>query len=49
MLDNIKGTNKIKVVEAGPEFFDSVNAEWERTWNERTPVLKELRQEAAQI
>lgn len=49
MLENIRGTNKIKIVEAGPEFFGNVNTEWEKIWNERTPVLKELRKEAAKI
>ncbi len=49
MLDNIKGTGKITVTEAGPEFFSDINQQWEEIWEERTPVLKDLRKEAQSI
>ncbi|MGX5660742.1 TRAP transporter substrate-binding protein [Castellaniella ginsengisoli] len=49
MLENIRGTGKVQIIEAGPEFFSSINQQWETLWNKRTPVLQELRKEAAQI
>lgn len=49
MLANIEGTGKIKIIEAGPEFFSDINQQWEEIWSKRTPVLQELRKEAAQI
>lgn len=48
MLKNISGT-KVKVVNAGPEFFGDVLKQWEDTWIKRTPVLADLRKEAAAI
>lgn len=48
MLKNIQNTNKLKIVKAGPEFFGDVPAKWEKIWLERTPVLAELRKEAAE-
>lgn len=49
MLQNIQDTNKVKVVKAGPEFFGDVAAKWEEIWLERTPILADLRKEAAAI
>lgn len=33
----------IEVLEVGPEFFGPVLDEWEATWQERAPVLRDLR------
>lgn len=48
MLKNVQGT-KVKVVPAGPEFFGDALKQWEEAWLKRTPVLAELRKEAAAI
>ena len=37
----------IAVVEVGPEFFGAVLNQWEETWQEKAPVLTELRRLAA--
>lgn len=48
MLKNVQGT-KVKVVTAGPEFFGDRLKQWEDIWLARTPILAELRKEAAAI
>jgi TRAP-type C4-dicarboxylate transport system substrate-binding protein len=48
MLKNVRGT-KVKVVHAGPEFFGDTLKQWEDIWLKRTPVLANLRKEAAAI
>jgi TRAP-type transport system periplasmic protein len=48
MLKNVQGT-KVKVVSVGPEFFGEALKQWEETWLKRTPVLAELRKEAAAL
>jgi len=49
MLKNIEDTKKVKVVKAGPEFFGDVPQKWEEIWIKRTPILADLRKEAAAI
>ncbi|MEI2417835.1 TRAP transporter substrate-binding protein [Orrella sp. JC864] len=49
MRRNIEETQKVKVVDAGPEFFGDVLQKWEEIWLKRTPVLADLRKEAAAI
>lgn len=48
MAQNVQGT-KVDVKVVGPEFFGDVLDEWEKIWLERTPVLAELRKEAAAL
>jgi TRAP-type C4-dicarboxylate transport system substrate-binding protein len=48
MLKNVQGT-KVKIVEAGPEFFGDTLKKWEDIWLKKTPVLATLRKEAAAI
>ena len=48
MLKNVQGT-KVKVVQVGPEFFGDTLKQWEETWLKRTPVLADLRREAAAL
>lgn len=48
MLKNVQGS-KVKVVSAGPEFFGDKLKQWEETWLKRTPILADLRKEAAAI
>ena len=40
---------KVKVVKVGPEFFGDTIKQWEEIWLKRTPVLADLRREAAAI
>ena len=38
-----------KLVKVGPEFFGDTLKQWEEIWLKRTPVLADLRREAAAI
>ena len=48
MEKSVQGT-KVKVVKVGPEFFGDTLKQWEDLWLKRTPVLADLRREAAAI
>jgi len=48
MLKNVQGT-KVKVVPADPSFFGDVLKQWEAEWLKRTPLLADLRREAAAL
>lgn len=48
MEKSVQGT-KVKVVKVGPEFFGDTLKQWEEIWLKRTPVLADLRREAAAI
>ncbi len=48
MLKNVQGT-KVKVVPAGPAFFGDALKQWEEAWLKRTPILADLRREAAAL
>lgn len=48
MLENVQDSD-VKVVKVGPEFFGDKLEQWEADWSEKSPVLKELRLEAAAI
>lgn len=48
MHKNIAAT-KVKVITPGPEFFGDTLKQWEANWVKRTPILAELRKEAAAI
>ncbi len=48
MEKGVRGT-KVKVTKVGPEFFGDTLKQWEEIWLKRTPVLADLRREAAAI
>ena len=48
ILKNMQGT-KVRVLSAAPEFFGDALEQWEETWLRRTPVLADLRKEAAAL
>ncbi|MBF9051633.1 C4-dicarboxylate ABC transporter substrate-binding protein [Roseobacter sp. HKCCD9010] len=47
-LDEIEGTGKT-YVEVGPEFFGDVPAAWDAIWSERSSVLGDMRDVAAEL
>ncbi|MCL1481441.1 MULTISPECIES: TRAP transporter substrate-binding protein [unclassified Marinobacter] len=48
MLKNLQGT-ELNVVEVGPEFFEGKLEQWDKTWSQKSSILKDLRKEAAEL
>ncbi|WP_417794000.1 TRAP transporter substrate-binding protein [Terasakiella pusilla] len=44
-LDEAKDLN-VKVLAPGQDFFSAAQAQWEKKWGKKAPILKELRKEA---
>lgn len=44
-LDEVRGTGET-MIDAGPEFFGEVPAQWDAIWIKRTPLLEQMRETA---